>query len=172
MDGTMTTSGFGVSYKTTVHIKDLLLSMTNETPKLSKDGATKLVPFEGSGQATAEVLLGFADCPKPYVQQGTIKLRAEHDVSLDDTYEGKWYISFDPATTFAFKGGDCLGVPIESFVGTGETGPIAGFMFVLGTVPISKDATSAHIKLTKTLGASKNTIDVTVDAVVVSGSEP
>lgn len=172
MDGTMTTSAFGVSYKTTLHIKDLLLSMTNETPKLSKDGATKLIPYAGSGPATAEVLLGFADCPKPYVQQGTIKLRAEHDVSLDDTYEGKWFITFDPSTSFAFKGGVCLGVPMESFVGTGDAGPVAGFMFVLGTVPISKDATGDHIKLTKSVGASKNTIDVTVEAVVVSGSGP
>jgi len=172
IDGTMTTSGFGVSYKTTLHVKDLLLTMTSDPPKLSADGATKLVPYAGSGPATAEILLGISDCAKPWAQKGTIKLRAEHDVSLDDTYEGKWFISFDPSTTFSFQGGTCVGVPLESFIGSGETGPIAGLFFVLGTVPISKDATSAHIKLTKSVGASQNAIDVTVKAEVVSGSGP
>lgn len=172
IDGTMTTTGFGVTYKTTLHVKDVILTMTSETPKLSSDKATKLVPYAGSGPATAEVLIGISDCPKPYKQNGTMKLRAEHDVALDDSYEGKWLITFDPSTTFDFHGGSCVGVPLESFVGSGDAGPIAGFMFVLGTVPISKDATGAHIKLTRTLGATTNVIDVNVEAVVVSESGP
>ena len=167
IDGTMTTSAFGVSYKTTLHIKDMLLTMTSETPKLSSDGATKLIPYSGTGPATAEVLLDIADCRKPWTQTGTIKLRAEHDVALDDSYEGKWYITFDPSTVFSFKG-TCVGVPMESFVGSGETGPIAGLFFVLGTVGISKDATSEHVKTTKSVGVSTNAIDVTVKAEVVS----
>jgi hypothetical protein len=168
IDGTMTTSAFGVSYKTTLHIKDMLLTMTSETPKLSKDGATKLVPFAGSGPATAQIILDIADCRKPWTQTGTIKLRAEHDVALDDSYEGKWSISFDPSTVFSFQGGSCVGVPLESFVGSGDTGPIAGLFFVLGTVGISKDATSEHVKTTKSVGVSQNAIDVTVKAEVVS----
>jgi len=168
IDGTMTTSALGVSYKTTLHIKDLLLTMTSETPKLSSDGATKLIPYSGTGPATAEILLGISDCRKPWVQKGTIKLRAEHDVALDDTYEGKWFISFDPATSFSFLGGVCAGYPLETFVGSGDTGPIASMFFVMGTVPISKGATSAHIKTTKIFGPSTNAIDVTVKAEVVS----
>ena len=168
IDGTMTTSALGVSYKTTLHIPDMLLTMTSEPPTLSGDGATKLIPYAGSGPATAEILLGIADCRKPWTQKGTIKLKAEHDVALDDSYEGKWFISFDPSTVFSFTGGFCVGVPLESFVGSGDTGPIAGLFYVLGTVPISKDATSEHVKTTKKVGASTNAIDVTVKAVVVS----
>ena len=168
VDGTMITSGLGVSYTTTLHVKDMLLTMTSDPPKLTHDG-TKLIPYAGSGPATAEILLGIADCRKPWTQKGTIKLKATHDVSVDDTYEGKWLISFDPSTSFSFTG-TCVGVPMESFVGTGETGPIAGMWFVLGDVPISVGATSEHVKKTTNIGPTTNAIDVTVKAEVVSGS--
>ena len=41
IDGTMTTSGFGVSYTTTLHAKDLILSLLPTSPQVSPDGLTQ-----------------------------------------------------------------------------------------------------------------------------------
>jgi hypothetical protein len=82
----------------------------------------------------------------------------------------KWQVIWDPATTMAFNGGSCVGAPIESFVGTGEAGPLAGFMIVLGNQDFGAQGGEAHVKRTVTLGQSTNVIDATVKAEVVSES--
>ena len=73
IDGTMTTSGFGVSYTTTLHAKDILMSLMATSPQISPDGITQTVTFSGGGPATAEIRLNIADCRKPYTQKGTLQ---------------------------------------------------------------------------------------------------
>ena len=79
IDGTMTTSAFGVSYTTTVHAKDIILSQMATSPQISPDGLTQTVTFSGGGPATAEIRIKIADCPKPYTQKGTLQLFADHE---------------------------------------------------------------------------------------------
>ena len=168
----MTSSGFGVSYSTTLHASNILLTRTSDPAECSKDGISCKYTFAGSGQATAEVLLHIADCSRPYVEKGAFKLKAKHEVYKENAQPPKWWISFDPATTLSFKGGTCVGASIESFVGTGDAGPIAGFMFVLEEQEFGAQGGEAHVKRTKTVGQSTNVIDATVKAEVVSESGP
>ncbi len=170
IDGTMTTSGFGVSYKTILHVADLVLTRTADPPKPSPDGLTNTLAYAGSGPATATVKLQIADCTTPYVEKGTFKLHAEHEVTADETFNGKWVVTFDPSTTFAFNGGICVGVPLDSFVGAGASGPVAGFMFVLGPMDVRPEGGPLHVKLTKSVGPSTNVMDATITAKIVSDS--
>jgi hypothetical protein len=172
INGTMTTSGFGVSYTTTLHASNILLTRTADPPECAKDGISCKYTFAGSGQATAEVLIHIADCPRPYVEKGAFKLKAKHEIAKQSAQPPRWFISFDPATTMAFNGGTCVGASIESFVGTADAGPIAGFMFVLGEQEFGAQGGEAHVKRTKTIGPSSNVIDATVKAEVVSESGP
>ncbi len=171
IDGKMTTSGFGVSYVTTMHVPAILLSRTTDPPRVSPDGGTQYLTYSGSGPATAKVLLGIPDCPKPYTETGTFQLRAELEVTKDETLDGKWTVTWVPST-FSFKGGVCVGVPLESFVGAGDAGPVGGFMTVLGPIEMRNGGDTLHVKHTTTLGASKNTIDATVIGKIVSESGP
>jgi hypothetical protein len=61
-------------------------------------------------------------------------------------------------------------VPLESFVGTGDTGPVAGFMTVLGPVEVGAKGGKVRVKLTKSIGQSKNAIDAIVSGEIVSES--
>ena len=158
INGTMTTSGFGVSYSTTLHASNILLTRTSDPPECSKDGISCKYTFAGSGPATAEVLLHIADCTKPYVEKGTFKLKAKHEVAKENAQPPRWQISWDPATTISFKGGSCAGASIESFVGTGDAGPIAGFMFVLDDQDVRRPGRGeAHVKRTARRSASRRT---------------
>jgi len=168
IDGMLTTSGFGVSYTTKLHVASLVMSRTADPPKPSPDGLTNLLTYAGTGPATATITLGIPDCRTPYVEKGAIKLKAEHEVTADETFNGKWVVTFDPSTTFSFRGGQCAGASLESFVGSGEAGPVAAFMLVLGPAQVNPAGDPLHVKLTKTLGASTNTIDATVTATIVS----
>ncbi len=159
ISGKMTTSGFGVSYTTSLDFSDIVLSRQT-------DGT-----YAGSGPATASVLIGIADCPKPYTQKGTFKLGATRPV-VENQADRTWIVTFDPSTTFSFEGGSCVGAPIELFVGSGDAGPIAGFMFVLGPVEIPQDGGAVHVARTTSLGQSKNVIDATVTGKIVSGLAP
>ena len=102
--------------------------------------------FAGSGQATAEVHLQIADCRKPYVEKGTFKLKAKRELFKENANPPRWEIIWDPATTMAFNGGSCAGAPIESFVGTGEAGPISGFMFVLGDLKFDAQGGETRVR--------------------------
>lgn len=170
LDGKMTTSAFGVSYVTTMHVPAMLLTRTAEPPRKSADGISVYIQYAGSGPATATVLLGIADCRKPYTVKGTMKLRAEHEMSEDQTYDPKWTVTFDPSTTFSFQGGSCAGASIELFVGTGDTGPVPAFMMVLGPVDFRSPGDDRQVKLTKMIGVSTNVIDATMDGRVVTGT--
>lgn len=172
INGKMTTSGFGVSYVTTLRASSIVLVRLPGPGAPSKDGITNDVPYAGSGPATAEIRIGIEDCPKPYTQKGTLKLQAKHEVNEDQGLDLGWTITWDPATTFTTTGGACMGLTIESFTGGGDAGPVAGFMTVLGPVEVRAEGDSIHVKLTKSLGQSKNVIDATVTAEIVSESGP
>ena len=159
IEGSMTTSGLGVSYTTKLTVKDLVFE------KLP-DGT-----YAGSAPATAEIRLAIADCTKPYVQKGTFRMTATREKVEDQALERRWYVKWDPATTFDGTG-SCLGVPMDSFTGSGETGPIAGFMFVLGDLVFMERGNSEHILRTKKLGPSTNKVDANVTGTIVSGNGP
>ena len=173
IDGTMTTSGFGVSYTTTLHVKNLILSQLATSPQVSPDGLTNTVTFGGAGPFTAEVRLGIADCRKPYNQKGTLNLLADHELNETTNLDLRWFVYWDehaaaPATT----AGTCIGVPLDSFTGSQGGGPVGGFMTVLGSVQFAPKGGEVRVRLTKSLGASKNVIDATVKAEIVSESAP
>ncbi len=170
LDGKMTTSAFGVSYVTTMHVPAMLLTRTADPPRKSADGNSVFIQYAGSGPATATVLLGIADCRKPYTVKGTMKLRAEHEMSEDQTYDPKWTVTFDPSTTFSFQGGSCAGASIESFVGTGDAGPVPAFMMVLGPVDFRSPGEDARVRHTTKIGVSTNVIDATMKGHVVTGT--
>ena len=92
IDGTMTTSGFGVSYTTTVHAKDIILSLMATSPQISPDGLTKTVTYGGGGPFTAEIRLSIADCRKPYVQKGTLSLLADHELNELTNVDLRWFV--------------------------------------------------------------------------------
>ena len=175
INGTMKTSGFGVQYSTTLHVSNILLTRTSDPPECSKDGISCMYTYAGSGPATAEVLLKVADCKKPYVEKGTFKLKAKRELFKEDANPPRWQIIWDPATSMAFNGGSCAGASIESFVGTGEAGPISGFMFVLGDLKFDAQGGEKHVRRTATLGIvfkATNVIDATVKAEVMSETGP
>ena len=72
----------------------------------------------------------------------------------------------------ASTGGSCVGVPLDSFVGASGGGAVGGFMTVLDTVQLGPKGGEQRVRLTKTLGKSKNVIDATVKAEIVSESAP
>jgi len=172
INGTMSTSGgAGVKYSTTLHVSNILLTRTSDPPVCSKDGISCMYTYAGSGPATAEVLLQIADCKKPYVEKGTFKLTAKRELFKENANPPRWQIIWDPATTMAFNGGTCAGAPIDSFVGTGQAGPISGFMFVLGDLRFDAQGGEKHVQRTVTLGnvfPATNVIDATVKAEVLS----
>jgi hypothetical protein len=170
INGKMTTSGFGVSYVTTLHTSDLAMVRLPGPGVPSRDGSTYDLPYAGSGPATAEILIGIADCPKPFTQKGTFKLLAKHVVNEEQGLDLGWDITWDPLTTFTSIGGACMGLTLESFTGAGGAGPIAGFMTVLGPVRIKAGGETLRVQLTKALGGSKNVIDATITAEIVSES--
>ena len=172
IDGTMTTSAFGVSYTTTVHAKNILLSKTTALPETSPDGITYRLTYAGGGPATAEILIGIADCRKPYTQKGTLKLTAKHEVNEAKNVDLRWFVTWNPESTFTTTGGSCVGVPLEGFTGSGGEGPVGGFMTVLGEVEFGPKGGDVRVRKTKTLGASTNVIDALVNAEVVSESKP
>jgi hypothetical protein len=172
IDGTMTTSGFGVKYTTTVHAKDILLSRTIGAAKPSPDGITYTLSYAGSGPATAEILLDIADCRKPYTQKGTLSLIAEHEFNEDHNLDLRWIVSWDPNSTLTTTGGSCVGLPLDSFTGSAGAGPVGGLMTVLDKVQFDPKGGEQRVRKTVTLGPSKNVIDVTVTAEIVSESAP
>ncbi len=159
LTGKMTTSGLGVSYVTTVSAPKIALSSQG-------DGG-----YIGEGPATATITMGIADCSKPYTQKGTMKLHATRPAAGDPAVPRDWTITWDPLTQYTTTG-SCLGVPLDSFTGTGAAGPTGGFMFVLGDVVIPADGGTKKVHLSKGLGASTNTLDATVTAKLVKAPPP
>ena len=157
--GTMTTAGFGVSYDTKLTVKNLQLERL-------PDGS-----YAGTAPATAEIRLKIADCPRPYVQTGTLRLTATREKVEDPSLPARWLVKWDPATQFSGTGA-CLGVPLDSFTGTGETGPVAGFMTVLGDLVFAAAGDQEHILRSKAIGPSTNKLDATVTGEIVSKSGP
>ena len=172
IDGTMTTSGFGVSYTTTLHAKDILMSLMATSPQISPDGITQTVTFSGGGPATAEIRLNIADCKKPYTQKGTLQLFADHEQNEVQNLDLRWFVYWDPDSTMRTTGGSCAGLPLDSFTGATGGGPVGGFMTVLDSVQFPPTLGEVRVRLTKNLGQSKNVIDATVKAEIVSDSGP
>jgi hypothetical protein len=159
MNGKMTTSGFGVAYVTTIAVPKIVLSQQG-------DGT-----YLGSGPVTTTILFDIDQCRIPYKSTGTIKLRATREEVADPSLPWHWTVSWDPSGVLTTKG-QCLGVDLGTLTGTGEAGPTAGFMFVLGDVVFDQDGGTKHVQLTKATGPVQNIIDATVTAEIVSDSKP
>lgn len=157
--GTMTTSGFGVSYTTSVSLSGL--EMTKQT-----DGT-----FLGSAPVTTTIRLnGDIPCPKPFSEKGgTLTLKATHPPPPDPDSPSPWTISFDKNSQFVISG-NCLGVSLGDMLGLGANGATGGFMFVLGDVTIPDAGGSAVVKKTVSLGPAQNVIDATVKAEVIKAA--
>jgi hypothetical protein len=157
--GTMTTTAAGVSYVTTVSIPKMVLTKQS-------DGT-----YMGTGPVATTVKIPILDCPKPYNETGTVVLRATSEKVADASFNAHWTVTFDPASTLSVSG-VCVGVTLGQFLGTGSSGPTAGFMFVLGPVVLDEKGENKHVQLTHVLGTSSNTIDATVIGELISSSTP
>ncbi len=83
IDGTMTTSGFGVSYSTALSVHDIVLTRQS-------DGS-----YLGSGPTTAKITLnGDVPCPTPFKEQGTVTLRASHPAAADPNAPSPWTVTY------------------------------------------------------------------------------
>ncbi len=154
--GTMTTSGFGVSYTTAVSLSGL--EMTKQP-----DGT-----FLGSAPVTTTIRLnGDIPCPKPFSEKGgMVTLRATHPPPPDPSTPSPWTIKFDKTSKLVVSG-NCLGASLGDMLGLGPNGATGGFMFVLGDVTIPDAGGSAVVKKTVSLGPAQNAIDATVKAEVI-----
>jgi hypothetical protein len=138
------------------------------SPQVSPDGLTNFVTYSGGGPATAEIRIKIADCRKPYTQRGTLQLFADHELNDVTNLDLRWFVYWDPDSTFRTTGGSCVGLPLDSFTGTSGAGPVGGFMTVLGTVQLQPRGSEERVRLTKTLGQSTNKIDATVKGEIIS----
>ena len=159
--GTMTTSGFGVSYTTAVSLSGL--EMTKQS-----DGT-----FLGSAPVTTTIRLnGDIPCPKPFSEKGgMVTLRATHPPPPDPSTPSPWTIKFDKTSKLVVSG-NCLGASLGDMLGLGPNGATGGFMFVLGDVTIPDAGGSAVVKKTVSLGPAQNAIDATVKAEVIKDVRP
>jgi hypothetical protein len=157
--GTMTTAGAGVSFVTTVSIPKIVLTKQS-------DGT-----YLGSGPGTTTVTIPQLDCAKPYIEKGTVVLRATVEKVADASYNAHWIVTFDPSSSLSVSG-TCVGVPLGTFLGTGAAGPTAGFMVVLGKISLDEKGENKHVKETHSLSISTNTIDATVIGELISSSTP
>ena len=172
IDGTMTTSAFGVSYTTTVHAKDIVLSQMATSPQISPDGVTQTVTFSGGGPATAEIRIKIADCPKPYTQKGTLQLFADHEQNEVTNLDLRWFVYWDPDSTIRTTGGSCVGLPLEFVHGHERRRPRRRVHDRPGHRAVPPSLGEVRVRLTKKLGQSTNEIDATVKAEIVSDSGP
>jgi hypothetical protein len=154
--GTMTTSGFGVSYTTTVSVSGLELTKQS-------DGT-----FLGSGPVTTKIRLnGDIPCPKPFSEKGgIITLRATHPPPPNPSTPVPWTIKFDSNSKFVISG-NCLGISLGNMLGLGPNGATGGFMFVLGDTQVPDEGGRDVVKTTVAVGQTKNAIDATVTAEVI-----
>ena len=161
INGTMTTSGFGVSYTTTVAVSGMLLTKQS-------DGS-----FLGSAPVVTKIRLnGDIPCPAPFTEKGgTLALRAIHPPPADPNTPSPWTISFDNTSKLSVTG-SCLGISLGNMLQLGTSGATGGFMFVLGDVKIPDAGGSATVKATVPVGPSKNVIDATVTAEVIKDTRP
>ena len=154
--GSMTTSGMGVSYTTSVSVTGLLLTK-------QPDGS-----YLGSAPVTTKIRLnGDIPCPTPFSEKGgTIALRATHPPPSDPDTPSPWTIAFDQTSKLTISG-KCLGVSLGDMLGLGANGATGGFMFVLGDVEVPDAGGTVKVKKTVALGASQNAINATVTAEVI-----
>jgi hypothetical protein len=159
IDGKMTTSLGAISYVTRMSAPKIVLSK-------QADGT-----YAGSGPVTATISIAISDCPQPYKQTGTMKLTATRQVVEEQSLPRKWLVTWDSATNFTTTG-TCVGVSMETFTGTGETGTIAGFMFVLGKIEFRQDGSTEHVKRSLATGPAMNTIDAVLKGEILVASAP
>jgi hypothetical protein len=153
--GTMTTSGFGVSYTTSVSLTGVLLTR-------QPDGT-----YLGSGPVTTKIRLnGDIPCPTPFSETGTVALRATHPPPPNPSLPIPWTITFDKSSKLVVSG-SCLGISLGQMIQLGSNGATGGLMFVLGTVQVPDAGGTVVVKQTVPLGATTNALDVTVKAEVI-----
>ena len=159
--GTMTTSGFGVSYTTAVSLSGL--EMTQATGWH--------IPGVRAGDHHDPPQRRHP-MPQAILGEGRhVTLRATHPPPPDPSTPSPWTIKFDKTSKLVVSG-NCLGVSLGDMLGLGPNGATGGFMFVLGDVTIPDAGGSAVVKKTVSLGPAQNAIDATVKAEVIKDVRP
>jgi hypothetical protein len=179
ISGTMTTSGFGVSYTTRFSTSGLVLAK-------QADGS-----YRGTGPITASMTInGDVPCTKPFHETGTLVLTAQRppraianegqpNEVVDETQPRQWKVTWDQSTN-AVSSGTCVGISLGQFVQLGPTGMTGGFMFVLfgtnkdnssGILTFPPEGDTLKIKKTTNVGPTKNTIDATIKGELISESK-
>jgi hypothetical protein len=144
--GTMITDLAGLSYETRADIPGVILTR-------QPDGT-----YTGGGASSAGIDIALCGA-NVYNTEGVTKLIARQEVSSDPAVPGDWVIAFDTSSTYDGSG-VCVTpdgpVPMDAFAG--PSGPMAGFMFILGDLSAKAEGESGTFGFTKALGAAKNTI--------------
>jgi hypothetical protein len=155
INGTMITRLGNLSYETRADIPSVILTR-------QPDGT-----YAGGGDSTAGI--SFALCgPNVYNTAGITKLIAHQETSADPAASGGWVVTFDESSTYAGAGvcvtpeGSAL---MEAFAG--PSGPMTGFMFILGNLTARAEGETKSINVTTNLGGSTNTIKGTYTITVV-----
>jgi hypothetical protein len=153
ISGTMITELSGLSYETRADIPSVIMTR-------QPDGT-----YAGGGDSTAGI--SFALCgPNVYNTGGVTKLIAHQDTSASAA--STWVVTFDESSTYA-GAGVCVtpegSAMMDAFAG--PSGPMAGFMFILGDLTAKPEGETKHFKFTKSLGPARNTIQGTYTITVV-----
>ena len=156
ISGSMTTTGLGVSYVTTLNAAKVVLTK-------QADGT-----YLGFGPVTTKITVKGL-CPNPFNETGTLILRATRDVVTDPTLPQSWYVSMD-STTKILTSGTCLGQSLGSLLQSGANGFAGDFMKVLGVVTLSSGGDDRHIVQTTSVGPAKQALDAKVKGIVISES--
>ena len=156
INGTMTTSGFGVSYTTTVAVSGIVLTR-------QPDGT-----YLGSAPVITKIRLnGDIPCPTPFKEQGgTLTLRASHAAGADPNAPPPWIVVLDSTSKLSISG-SCLGVSLGNMIQLGVNGATGAFMDVMGPVEIPDAGGSKAVRKTVPFGASQNVIDATMTGQVL-----
>lgn len=176
--GTLTTSGFGVSYTATVSLPKVVL-------ELQPDGT-----YRGTGNLTATMKInGDVPCPTPFKERGTVILTARRPVAevarqgqanpvLDETAPREWKVTYDTGSKVV-DSGSCLGMSLGQLLQLGPEGMTGPFMTALlgpgtdaayGDLTFKPDGGTVTVKRTVAIGPSQNKINATVAAKVISES--
>ena len=171
IDGTMTTSGFGVSYTTTVHAKDIILSMLATSPQVSPDGLTQT---RSRTAAAGRSRPRSRSTSRTAASRTCRRARSTCSPTTSSTtltnLDLRWFVYWDPNASRRRRPRRLVrrrAARIVHRVPSGG-GPVGGFMTVLGTVQFPPKGGEQRVRLTKTLGQSTNVIDATVKAEIVS----
>jgi hypothetical protein len=138
IDGTMTTSAFGVSYTTTSTRRDIVLSQMATSPQISPDGLTQ--PSRSAAAVRdAEIRIKIADCRSRTPRRARSSCRGPRVERRHEPRPALFVYWTD--STFRTTGGSCVGLPLDLFTARGAA-PWSASATVLARGPAQPRAKS------------------------------